>query len=59
MVPERGPPGVEERFVAVDVEEGGDRAGVDVGGEGEVKPRGLGRVGGVGGEGVEGWGVGE
>ncbi len=59
MVPESGPPGVEEGFVAVDVEESGDGTRVDVGGEGEVAPGGLGWVGGVGGEAVKSWRVGK
>ena len=38
MVPEFGPPGAEEGFVAVEVEEGGDGGGVDVCGEGGGAP---------------------
>lgn len=56
VVPEGGPPGLEEGFVAVYVEEGGDGGGVDVCCEGEGGPGGF---HGGGGEGVEVGGVGE
>ncbi len=66
MVPEFGPPGGEEGFIAIDVEEWGNGGGVDVGCEGVCGPGwGWGFfavqicVCGLAGQGVKGWRVGE